>query len=65
MAHAFYVQMGGIVVYEVLQSFTALQGQEATDGNNALEVSQGKIITSLGKILLSLDLRQLLHYSFP
>jgi hypothetical protein len=50
MAHAFYVQMGGIVVYNVPQ-----QGQETTEGTYTLEVPRGKMITSLCKILLSLN----------
>jgi hypothetical protein len=58
MAHAFYVQMGGIVVYNVPQ-----QGQETTEGTYTLEVPRGKMITSLCKILLSLNPRQLLHFT--
>jgi hypothetical protein len=57
MAYAFYVQMGGIVIYDVPGSFTSLQGQETTNERDALEVPQGTIITSLGKILLSLNQR--------
>ncbi|KAH7245124.1 hypothetical protein BKA59DRAFT_555136 [Fusarium tricinctum] len=50
MAYAFYVQMGGIVIYDVPGPFTSLQGQETTNERDALEVPQGTIITSLVKI---------------
>lgn len=50
MAHAFYVQMGGIV------SSTAKRGQVMMNGIDALEVPRGKMITSLSKnIQLSLE----------
>ncbi|SPJ79520.1 uncharacterized protein FTOL_07911 [Fusarium torulosum] len=50
MAHAFYVQMGGIVVYDVPQPFAAQQGQGATSRIDALEVPRGRIITSLEEL---------------
>lgn len=61
MTHAFYVKMGGIVVYDVPHSPAAQQGQEPTNGNDALKVPRGKIIRSLGKSLLSPRPRQLLY----
>ncbi|KIL93737.1 hypothetical protein FAVG1_02298 [Fusarium avenaceum] len=50
MAHAFYVQMGGIIIYDVPQSSTAEQGQETTNRINTLEIPRGKIITSLAEL---------------
>ncbi|KAH6954231.1 hypothetical protein DER45DRAFT_646034 [Fusarium avenaceum] len=50
MAHAFYVQMGGIVIYDVPQSSTAKKGQETTNGIDALEMPRGKIIKSLAEL---------------
>jgi hypothetical protein len=57
MAHAFHVQAGGIVVYDVTQSSNVQQGQKTMDGIDALEVPRGRLLTLLGKILVFLNPR--------
>ncbi|KAG5659532.1 hypothetical protein KAF25_002091 [Fusarium avenaceum] len=47
MTHAFYAQMGGIVIYDIPQSSTAKRGQEMMNRIDALEVPQCKMVTSL------------------